>query len=44
MTNNIGETIRKLRRLHDITQETLADAIGVTIPAVSKWERGVSHN
>ena len=40
MTNNLGETIRRLRKLHDITQETLADAIGVTIPAVSKWERG----
>ncbi len=40
MTNNLGETIRRLRKLHDITQETLADAVGVTIPAVSKWERG----
>ncbi|MBQ7931229.1 MAG: helix-turn-helix transcriptional regulator, partial [Clostridia bacterium] len=42
MTNNLGETIRRLRKLKNITQETLAGAVGVTIPAVSKWERGES--
>ena len=40
MKNNLGETIRRLRKMKNITQETLADAVGVTIPAVSKWERG----
>lgn len=40
MSNTIGENIRRLRRLHEITQETLAEALNVTIPAVSKWERG----
>lgn len=40
MTNIIGENIRRLRRLHEITQETLAEAMNVTIAAVSKWERG----
>ena len=43
MTNNLGETIRRLRKFHDITQETLADAVGVTIPAVSKWERAETY-
>ena len=42
MTNNLGETIRRLRKMKNITQETLAVAVGVTIPAVSKWERGES--
>lgn len=40
MSNTIGENIRRLRRLHELTQETLADALNVTVPAVSKWERG----
>ncbi|MCH1960235.1 helix-turn-helix domain-containing protein [Romboutsia hominis] len=38
----IGENIKLLRRKKNITQEQLASINGVSIPAVSKWEKGVS--
>ncbi len=34
----IGENIRKLRRERDITQEALAEMLGVTAQSVSQWE------
>ena len=34
----IGETIRKMRRAHDITQEDLAELLHITPQAVSRWE------
>ena len=40
---NLGETINKLRKKNNMTQEALADAIGVSAQAVSKWERGVAN-
>ena len=36
----IGTTIRQLRQEQDITQEQLADALGITSRAVSQWENG----
>ncbi len=39
--NNTGALIRKLRLELGITQQELADKIGVTDKAVSKWERGL---
>lgn len=38
----IGETIAALRRARGLTQEQLADQLGVSAPAVSKWETGSS--
>jgi len=35
---SIGSTIKKLRRDHDMTQEQLAEYLGITANAVSQWE------
>lgn len=40
MNNYFGENIRRLRKEKELTQETLADFLGVSAQAVSKWERG----
>ena len=34
----IGEKIRELRRKNDVTQEKLADHLGISYQSVSKWE------
>lgn len=34
----IGSTIKKLRRERDITQEQLAEYLGITASAISQWE------
>ncbi|KEI86917.1 helix-turn-helix domain-containing protein [Clostridium botulinum] len=39
----IGEVIYKLRKEKGITQEQLANFIGVSTAAVSKWESGTSY-
>lgn len=39
----IGENIKRLRREKNITQEQLAEAMNISCPAVSKWERGESY-
>ncbi len=40
--SNMGENIALLRRRISMTQEMLADRLGVSAQAVSKWERGLS--
>ena len=38
MPHSIGKTIRELRKSRGLTQEELAEKIGVTAQAISKWE------
>ena len=38
MELNFGEKIKQLRRSRDLTQEALADALGISAQSVSKWE------
>lgn len=38
----LGEIIRKYRKENNLTQEEVAARLGVSAPAVNKWENGVS--
>ncbi|NMA37068.1 MAG: helix-turn-helix transcriptional regulator [Papillibacter sp.] len=38
----IGRNIKRLREEKKITQQQLADALGITYQAVSKWECGTT--
>ena len=42
MNSSLGSRIAELRRKKNMTQEDLANALGVTPQAVSKWENGTS--
>lgn len=39
---NIGNKIKQLRKARGITQEQLANAIGISFQSVSKWENGIA--
>ena len=39
----IGEFISVLRKERQLTQKELADELGLTDKAISKWERGLSY-
>lgn len=43
MKLNIGTAIKNMRREKDITQEELADILGVSCQSVSRWETGVCY-
>lgn len=39
----MGEFILALRKEHSMTQKEMADSLGLTDKAISKWERGLSY-
>lgn len=41
---NLHENIRRARLDRGMTQAALADLLGVSNRAVSRWETGVSHS
>ncbi len=43
MTIYLSENIKRLRHEKGITQETLAEFLGVTFQSVSRWERGEGY-
>lgn len=44
MKLSLAQNISRLRKQNGLTQERLAEALGVSFAAVSKWERGVSQS
>lgn len=42
MKSTIHETIRRHRKAQRMSQRELADRLGVSYQAVSKWERGIN--
>ena len=43
MELTLGNQIKELRKQQNMTQEQLAEALGLTAQSVSKWETGDSH-
>ncbi len=43
MENRLAENIHSYRKAMGLTQEQLAERLGITLGAVSKWERGSSE-
>ena len=43
MKLKIGENIKLYRRANNITQEELADMLGISCQSISRWERGICY-
>lgn len=43
MKNMIGTNLNRLRKLHQYTQEEVAEMLSVSRQSVAKWESGVSQ-
>lgn len=44
MNIKLADNIRAFRKARSLTQEQLAEALGVTVGAVYKWEAGSSYS
>ena len=40
----INQVIREKRKEQNLTQEQVGEYLGVSTPAVNKWEKGVSQS
>ena len=43
MNNNFSENIKKIRKDNNLSQEQLAEELGVSRQAISKWESGAAY-
>ena len=43
MRKNIGEVIKELRKKENITQEKMAEVLGISSQSVSRWELGICY-
>ncbi len=43
MNNNFKENLRRIRKENNLSQEQLADELGVSRQAISKWESGAAY-
>lgn len=43
MDNRFSNNFKELRKIHELTQEQIAEMLGVTSQAISKWECGTSY-
>ena len=43
MKLTIGENIRRFRKKNDLTQESLAECLGVSYQSISRWENGTTY-
>jgi transcriptional regulator with XRE-family HTH domain len=42
LKTKFGQRLRKLRRQKDLTQEQLAEAVGISVEFLSNMERGIN--
>ena len=43
MNNKFSENLKKIRKEHNLSQEQLADKLGVSRQSVSKWESNQAY-
>lgn len=43
MNNNLSENLKKIRKDNNLSQEQLAEELGVSRQAISKWESGIAY-
>ena len=43
MNNQFSENLKKIRKEHNLSQEELADELGVSRQSISKWESSQAY-